>query len=523
MKVVTGQVMQSMDRRAIGEFGVPGLSLMERAGCACADAISKRFGDGAGRKAVIVAGKGNNGGDGFVISRLLSQRGWDAPVLLLAAPQVVTGDAAANLERLDPGVVASLPQGLAGQEELLKSATVVVDALLGTGINSEVGGIYGEAIDIVNACGVPVLAVDIPSGVDAGSGRVLGRAVRAEITVSFALAKLGNVLYPGAELGGRLVVADIGMPKKVVDEAPGCEFVDQESARAMIRPRSVLAHKGSNGHCLVIAGSAGKTGAAAMAAQSALRAGAGLVSLAVPAALNPVLESKTTEAMTIPIGPEDKGHFLAGALGELLSVAKGKDAVALGPGVGTAPSTVYLVHSLLASLEAPLVIDADGLNAVAVAPELLLRRNGRVTVLTPHPGEMARLTGLSVPEVEADRIGSARDFATRFQVYLVLKGARSIVAAPDGSIAINGSGNPGMATGGMGDVLTGVVAALLGQGYQPFAAARLGVFLHGYAADLLAQETGTRGMVATDVQETLPRALQRLVDAEGGAAGTSIN
>lgn len=523
MKVVTGQVMQSMDQRAIVEFGVPGLALMERAGTACADAISARFGDGVGKKAVIVAGKGNNGGDGFVISRVLSQRGWEAPVLLLAAPEAVTGDAAANLERLDPGVVTALPQGFSGQEHLLESATVVVDALLGTGINSEVGGGYGEAIDIVNACGVPVVAVDIPSGIDAGSGRVLGRAVRAELTVSFALAKLGNVLHPGAELGGRLAVADIGMPQVVIDEAPGYEYVNDESARGMIRKRSVLAHKGSNGHCLIIAGSAGKTGAAAMAAQSALRSAAGLVSLAIPAALNPVLESKTTEAMTIPIGREDKEYFLAGALDELLSVAKGKDAVALGPGLGTAPSTVYLVHSLLALLEAPLVIDADGLNAVAAAPELLLKRRGRVTLLTPHPGEMARLTGLSIPQVEADRIGCARDFAARFQVYLVLKGARSIVAAPDGGVSINGSGNPGMATGGMGDVLTGVIAALLGQGYHPFAAARLGTFLHGYAADLLVEEMGTRGMVATDVQEALPRAQQRLMAANGGAAATLIH
>ena len=511
MKAVTGEVMQLMDQRAIGEFGIPGLTLMERAGRACADAISERFGPGEGQRALIVAGKGNNGGDGFVIARLLIERGWDAPVLLLAPLDAVTGDAAANLARLAPRTVTSVPEGVAGQQEQFGSATVIVDALLGTGVKSEVTGSFREAIDMINAAGVPVVAVDIPSGVDAGTGGVLGRAVRADLTVSFALPKLGCVLHPGAELCGRLLVADIGMPETVVAEAPGCEFVDLASARGLFRPRAAAAHKGTSGHCLIIAASTGKTGAAAMAANSALRAGGGLVTLAVPAALNAVLEVKSTEAMTLPIGPAGKGYFQAGALGELLRAAAGKDVVALGPGLGTAAATVYLVHSLVASLPQALVLDADALNAVAAAPELLLQRRDRVTLLTPHPGEMARLARCSIARVEADRIGCARDFAVRFQVYLILKGARSIIAAPDGRIAINGSGNPGMATGGMGDVLTGVVASLAGQGYHPFAACQLGAFVHGYAADLQAESRGMLGLTATDVQEKLPEALQNLV------------
>ncbi|MBU5637758.1 NAD(P)H-hydrate dehydratase [Geomonas sp. Red69] len=510
MKVVSGQVMQLMDRRAIGEFAVPGVELMERAGRGCADAILEAFGEGTGRRAVIVAGKGNNGGDGFVIARLLSERGWEAPVLLLAAPEAVAGDAAANLARLDPATVKSVPQGLSGEEVLLEGATVIVDALLGTGMNSEVTGVYGEAIDLINAAGAPVVSVDIPSGVDAATGKVLGRAVRADITVTFALAKLGNVLYPGAGLCGRLVVADIGMPDAVVAEAEGVEFVDLACAAGLFRPRCATAHKGSGGHCLIVAGSTGKTGAAAMAANSAQRSGAGLVTLAVPAALNPILEQKTTEAMTIPMGPDQAGHLKAGALAALVAAAAARDVVALGPGIGTAPSTVYLVHSLLAVLARPLVLDADGLNAVALKPELLLARKDHVTVLTPHPGEMARLAGCSVPEVEADRIGCARAFAMQYGVHLILKGARSVIAAPDGTIAINGSGNPGMASGGMGDVLTGVVAAFLGQGYHPFTACRLGAFVHGHAADLLAERLGTQGMSATDVQEKLPAALASL-------------
>ena len=512
MKVVSGQVMQLMDQRAMREFDIPGLTLMENAGSCCADAISEAFGPGEGRRALVVAGKGNNGGDGYVIARLLRERGWDAWVLLLAHPSEISGDAASNLARLDKGCLILPPVGAPLPAEVFRGATLIIDALLGTGVKSEVTGAFREAIELINGSGLPVVAVDIPSGLDAGSGRVLGAAVRADLTVSFALAKIGNILYPGAELCGRLLVADIGMPPAVVAEAPGFEFVDLASARRMFRPRGVLAHKGSAGHALVIAGSTGKSGAAAMAANSALRAGAGLVTLAVPASLNATLELKTTEVMTLPVGPGRAGYLQAGALEELLEAARHRDVVALGPGLGRAPSTAYLVHSLVPSLPGPLVLDADALNAVAAAPELLWTRRGRVTLLTPHPGEMARLAGCSIPEVEADRVGTARRFATHFQVHLILKGARSIIAAPDGSIAINGSGNPGMASGGMGDVLTGVVASLLGQGYPPFDACLLGAFVHGLAADLLLGRQGTQGMSATDVQEMLPEALRRLAE-----------
>jgi NAD(P)H-hydrate epimerase len=394
--------------------------------------------------------------------------------------------------------------------ELFRKTTLIVDALLGTGVKNEVAGSYREVIEAINASGRPVVSVDIPSGIDAATGRVLGSAVRADLTVSFALAKLGNVLYPGAEYCGRLLVADIGMPAEVLEAAPGHELVDLALARNLVRPRGPLLHKGSTGHSLMIAGSPGKSGAAAMAANSALRSGGGLVTLAVPAALNPVLEAKTTEVMTLPLGRPDATLLRAGLFQELLREAALRDVVALGPGIGSAASTVYLVHSLVRSLEQPLVLDADGLNAVATRPELLLERRERVTILTPHPGEMARLTGSSIAEVEADRIGCARDFATRFQVHLILKGARSIIAGPDGSVAINASGNPGMATGGMGDVLTGVVASLVGQGYPPMAACQLGAFIHGHAADLLLPLKGVRGLSATDVQEKLPEAFKSL-------------
>jgi ADP-dependent NAD(P)H-hydrate dehydratase / NAD(P)H-hydrate epimerase len=513
MKVVSGQVMQLMDQRAIREFGIAGITLMENAGKACADAISESFGPGGGRRALVVAGKGNNGGDGFVIARLLEEDGWDARVLLLAVPTEISGDAASNLQRLDRNSLILAPVGAPLPAGLFQDAALIVDALLGTGVKSEVTGAYREAVEAINASGRPVVSVDIPSGVDAGSGRVLGVAVRADLTVSFALAKLGNILFPGGELCGRLLVADIGMPPEVVSEAPGDQFVDLACARRLFRPRGPLAHKGTAGHTLIIAGAIGKSGAAAMSANSALRAGGGLVTLAVPAALNPVLEMKTTEVMTLPIGKPGAPHLQAGALPGLLREARARDVVALGPGIGTAPTTVYLVQSLVRSLPGPLVLDADALNVIASDPEILLERRDRVTLLTPHPGEMARLAGCSIPEVEADRIGTARDFATRYQVHLILKGARSICAAPDGSIAINGSGNPAMASGGMGDVLTGVVASLVGQGYAPLESCQLGAFVHGLAADLLLERKG-QGLNATDVQEMLPMALKTLAEQE---------
>ncbi|MBJ6726313.1 NAD(P)H-hydrate dehydratase [Geomesophilobacter sediminis] len=510
MKVVSGETMQQMDQRTIREFGISGLTLMENAGRGCADAICDRFGAASGRRVLIVAGKGNNGGDGYVIARYLRERGWQATVLLLASPDQIRGDAATNLERLGGEGVIIAPEGVAAYAELFPSSDLVVDALLGTGVKSEVTGVYAEAIGAINAAGVPVVAVDLPSGVDANTGRVLGVAVKAELTVTFALAKLGNVQFPGAEHSGKLVIVDIGMPKQVVDAAPGGEFVDAAAAARLVRPRRKTAHKGSSGHTLIVAGSTGKTGAAAMAAASTVRTGGGLVTLAVPESVHPILEVKTTEAMTVPVGDHGRGHFTAGAFPFLENLAQGKDAVALGPGIGAARTTFFLVQRLVEALEVPMVIDADGLNALAAAPELLGKRQGRVTVLTPHPGEMARLTGGGVADVERDRIATAVGFSARYGVHTILKGAATVIAAPDGRYAVNGSGNPGMASGGMGDTLTGILVSLLGQGYPPFDACRLGVFLHGFAADLLAAQGCGVGMHATDVQEKIPLALSRL-------------
>lgn len=514
MRVVTAHTMQETDKRAIEEFAIPGLRLMENAGHVCVEEITSEF--GLKGRAVIIAGKGNNGGDGYVIARLLSQKGWDVKVIILAEREQISGDAAVNLEKV-PAALTNFcsyeGQLSAKHMEEIFQADVIIDAMLGTGLRSDVSGIYMEAVELLNASGRPIISVDIPSGIHGTTGRVLGSAIRAYLTVTFAFAKLGHVLYPGAEHTGRLVVADIGIPSALMESAPGYDFLNEETMRPMLHRRDRLAHKGVFGHCLIIAGSAGKTGAASLTANSAVRAGSGLVTLAAAESINNILEIKTTEAMTVPIPDGGNGHLSSSAFPAIEKLLHGKNAVALGPGLDRRPGTVALIHTLVETITLPLVIDADGLNALAEDMSVLRRKKSRQLILTPHPGEMSRLLGTSIPDVEAIRISVAQEFARDYNVYIVLKGARTIIASPDGIAAINGSGNPGMATGGMGDVLTGIIASLLGQGYPAWDACRLGVFIHGYAADMVAMDKGEIGINATDVQDMLPYAYNKLMES----------
>lgn len=511
MKVVTSETMQQIDREAIQGRGIPGLTLMENAGRGCAAVLMELH--GLPGTAVIVAGKGNNGGDGYVVARLLLEQGWNVAVFTLAREEQIEGDARSNLLLLPPHVITFLPEAgmLQQYSSSFTSASVLVDAIFGTGLKSDVTGIFAEAIALMNEAGRPVIAVDIPSGVNGTTGRIMGSAVRADLTVTFALAKLGHMLYPGAERCGVLRIIDIGIPVDILAEAPGFDFCDRDATAALFRPRPRIAHKGSFGHSLIVAGSTGKTGAAAMAANSAVRAGSGLVTLAVPASLNFILELKTTEAMTLPIIDVGLGFFGMDARDAILEATAGKNAVAVGPGVSWNPQTARLVRELIQEIAVPIVVDADGLNAVSEEIGILVRRKSNDVVLTPHPGEMARLCNVSVAAVESDRIGVAQTFAAKHGVHLVLKGARTVIAAPDGRVAINGSGNPGMASGGMGDVLTGMLTALLAQGYEPFTACRIGVFIHGHAADLVAADKGETGMSAVDVQERIPYAFKNMV------------
>lgn len=514
MKVITAESMKDAERLAIGQFGIPGLTLMETAGRNCADLILARFGREKQAKAIVIAGKGNNGGDGYVIARCLREHGWDVTTFVIARRMEVSGDAAVNLALLDETSVIFCPEsrGMFPYVAELAGADVIVDALFGIGLRSEVRGPYAEAVELINSSGIPVVAVDIASGIDATTGNVLGVAVKACLTVTFAFAKLGHVLYPGAEYCGSLEVVGIGLPDEAISGTDGFEFLDAETVRPLFRKRERGAHKGNYGHCLILAGSTGKTGAAALSANSAVRTGSGLVTLAVPASLHPILEIKTTEAMTLPLDDAGKGCLGGHIFDDIVKASAGKSVLAIGPGISLQPETASLVRRLVTEVSLPMVIDADGLNAISKDVSVLLRKRSDSVILTPHPGEMSRLCGLSIAEIETDRISVARDFAAKYNVYLVLKGARTIISTPEGEIAINGSGNPGMASGGMGDVLTGILASLLGQGYHAAQACKMGVFLHGNAADLVAGDMGEIGITAGDVQERLPRAMKKLME-----------
>ncbi|PIU53395.1 MAG: bifunctional ADP-dependent NAD(P)H-hydrate dehydratase/NAD(P)H-hydrate epimerase [Deltaproteobacteria bacterium CG07_land_8_20_14_0_80_60_11] len=509
MKLVTASEMRELDRRAIQDLGIPSLVLMENAGRTTYQILRREFPAPQGEVAVV-AGRGNNGGDGFVVARYLANAGLPVAIFLLGPRDQVSGDARVNLE-----ILAHL--GVAVAEVLtdadlnptihrLAKAGLIVDALLGTGLNSPVKGLMAALIERINHLRPQVLAVDIPTGLSADTGEVLGVALKAQVTVTYGWPKLGQVLPPGRDYVGRLWQVDIGIPPNFAQEAP-VSLAEAREMRALLPPRPFGSHKGTFGHLLVLAGAIGKTGAAALAAEAALRAGAGLVTLGVPASLNDILEAKLTEAMTLPL-PEAAGARALGvaALKPIVEFLDEKFTVALGPGIGTHPETRELVGRLGRDLACPMVIDADGINNLAGVTAGLKNAAGP-RILTPHPGEMARLVGLSTPAVQARRLDLARETAARLGVTLVLKGAQTVVAAPDGRASLNSTGNPALASGGAGDVLTGLIGGFLAQGLAPWDAARLGVYLHGLAADFFVSRHGPRGMIAGDLLAVWPQML----------------
>jgi NAD(P)H-hydrate epimerase len=518
MYAVTSAEMQAMDRLTIEEFGLPGRILMENAGREAGRVFLAHFADAARRGVGVIAGRGNNGGDGYVIARCLAHKGVPVRVYLLSTADRVQGDAAANLKLLAAaGVpVIEMPDETAFSrcQAQMHAEAVWVDAVFGTGLNSEVSGLFRDAIEFINGLNRPVLAVDIPSGLSADTGHPCGACIRASVTATFAYPKIGLVVFPGADAAGRLEVVDIGIPPAVADRIrPRQRILSAEAVRSWLGTRPADAHKGRTGHLLVVAGSPGKTGAAAMTAGSALRVGAGLVTLATAASLQPVMETLTLEAMTAPLPETAPGVLGPPAKDAIAGLSQGKACLALGPGLGSAPETGAFVRELVRTSPIPLVIDADGLNPFAGAAEAL-RNLPVAAVLTPHPGEMARLLATTVSAVQRDRVACARGLAAGLNLHVVLKGARSLIAHPDGTVWINPTGNSGMASGGMGDVLTGAIAGLIAQGLPPELAARAAVYLHGAAADRLARSVGPWGYLAGEVMNALPGQIAALF-AEG--------
>jgi hydroxyethylthiazole kinase-like uncharacterized protein yjeF len=498
--------MAALDRRAQDEFGVPTLLLMESAGRAVFTA-ARGMVSGASPRVVVVAGKGNNGGDGLVAARLMLAAGWRVTVVLLARDAEVTGDAAVNLQaarRAGVEIINLDSTGVPGLRGLLNGADLIADGLFGTGFRGPVAGLAAKTIDAVNASGRPVLAIDIPSGVQGDSGAVDGLAVRATATVTMGLPKIGLILAPGAEHAGRIWVTEVGHPRRLVEAAPvRTALLTAGDVDEAVPRRRLDAHKGDFGRVLVVAGSVGHSGAAVLAALGALRAGAGLVTLGVPAAIYPIVGPAVIEGMPVPL-PDADGALAAEAAEAVFGLAASADVLACGPGLSTLPGPTALVRRLIAECPKPMVLDADALNILAGGPWPEARSP---LILTPHPGEMARLLAARSEDVQRHRIQTARVAAARFKAVVVLKGARTVVADPDGDVAVVPTGNPAMATGGMGDVLTGVVAALLAQRLAPATAAAVAAYLHGLAGDLVVAASGPAGILAREVADTVPRAL----------------
>jgi NAD(P)H-hydrate epimerase len=512
MKLVTSQKMREIDSHCINDLGVPGLKLMENAGVGTVRFIEHELGPVKGKSFTVVCGKGNNGGDGFVIARELKRLGAAVHVYLAGHRDDVSGDARTNLDKYGWESVVELSDGRSIGEfvETMTKSDIVIDAVFGTGFSGVPRGLSGTVIGQMNVCGRQVLAVDVPSGLNATTGEAEGECVRAAWTCTMALQKRGFFVGDGRERTGVLHVVDIGVPKKALEDVVVRDNVLSETEAAALLPeRPRDGHKGTFGKVVVLAGSVGYTGAAALTSTAALRAGAGLVYLGTPSSLNDVMEAKLTEVITRPLAETGARSLSPDAMPAVRELLAGASSMALGPGVSGEEETQSLVRSIVSELAVPCVIDADGLNALT--PEAIGARPGDTpVVLTPHPGEMARLTGGDIREILADRDGVARDVATRARAVVIVKGAGSIIADPSGELYLNPTGNNGMASGGTGDVLTGIIAALLARGMGPLEAAALGAYVHGYAGDLSAESLGETGMIAGDVLDHLPYALMEL-------------
>ncbi len=524
MKILKAKEMTEVDRLSTEVFSVPSILLMENAGRSVAEEILKARPNLQGKRVYIFCGKGNNGGDGLVVARHLAMRGIQPEIFLHFDPSQYAGDALTNWEITRAmGLPVRITASKAEREGLFRSLPrpdLIVDALFGTGLSKPIGPDLHNIIAWINNCADTafVVSVDIPSGLFADSPEIPGDAVRAHLTITFTALKVAQVVPPASDLAGKVIVVPIGSPRQLL-ENPGylIELVDAGMARGALRPRPRAAHKGDFGHVFVVAGSRGKSGAALMAGLSALRTGAGLVTLCLPESLQSKLSGQVPELMSEWLPETPEGSLDSTGLSRLMDVLKPADSVVVGPGLTTNPGTQQTVVELVQNATVPVVLDADGLNAFAGRPEALRNHHGQPMAITPHPGEMARLLGLSIGEIQSDRLGTAREFAREHGCHVVLKGFQTVTADPRGRVIINSSGNPGMATGGTGDILAGMIGCFTAgwacsredenKLVQHLAAA---VYLHGLSGDLAVQDMGMECLAATDLLRFLPAAFKRI-------------
>ncbi|SHG39336.1 NAD(P)H-hydrate epimerase [Thermosyntropha lipolytica DSM 11003] len=514
MKILRAEEMRLIDGMAINEYGIPGIVLMENAGIRTVEVINEILGEIRNKKVVVVAGRGNNGGDGLVIARQLMNGGARVTVFVMGKKEELTPDTRINYEIMQKikGDIYPLyePEHMEKFAEEVQKAEIIVDSIYGIGFKGSLQEFEAGVVNIINSRGVPVIAVDIPSGVEADTGKVHSTAVRASHTVTFAAPKWGHILEPGADFTGNLTVADISIPRFLLEQSSlKSNLIREETIKPYWGKRKRESHKGTYGHVLVLGGSLGMTGAVSMAAYAALRAGAGLVTAAVPESLLPIVAGFRPEIMTVPLAETGKAAIAVEALPAIENLLGAVSVCAVGCGMSRYLEAKAIMNFILEKAGVPLVIDADGINALAEDISILKNRQVPV-VLTPHPGEMARLLQKSIKEVQADRVEIARSFAVDWNVTLVLKGNKTVVAMPSGDVYVNLTGNPGMATAGSGDVLCGIISGFIAQGLNPQMAAVAGVYVHGRAGDLASMAKGERGLIALDLVEWLPEVLRQM-------------
>ncbi len=528
VRVLKPEEMAKADRAAVEVAGISSLELMEKAGLEVARVARQMLSESGGNSVAIWSGTGNNGGDGFVAARYLGRdSSLDVSVFVVGSADRLRNDAKVNFKRLENSAVkvfeVNTDEKVSQFLERAPRFDLVVDAVFGTGFRGEATGIHASVIEAINEYGAPILSVDIPSGVCGNTGSAKGPAVAATKTVTFQVPKVGIVQYPGAAFAGELEIVDIGIPENLIEKVAESRIylLDEGFVLDILPVRAPDAHKGSCGRVLVIGGSTGLTGAVALCAQACLRAGAGVVTAGIPESLNLIMEVKLTEVMSMPLPDTGRGSLSVKAVGPVLESVNKFDVMAIGPGLGRDTEAVEFVREILQKAQKPVVLDADGLNALVGSTEILSERK-QDTIITPHPGEMARLMGISPGEVQADRVSTALKAAHDWKCVVVLKGAGTLIAEPAGRLYVNSSGNPGMASAGMGDVLTGCVAAFVARGLPVFDAAAAGAFIHGHAADLSAALNATEGMIARDVIGCIPLAMRRENRRESDRRKSSI-
>lgn len=514
LPVVTAQQMQAIDRHAIDGFAIPGITLMENAGIGIIRELQRRFPDLSRKKVFIFCGKGNNGGDGFVIARHLLNMESEVTVLLAGKFSDLKGDAKTNADSAR-GIGTQATEidadNLNRHDHKLRHCDIIIDAVFGTGLNKPATGFMEKVIDKINQFEKFVVSVDINSGVDSDSGQLMGPHVNSDLTLALACLKQSHLLHPSAGVMKEVQLIDIGIPVKACESQNiQVHQSEEEDIKSYFPKRDPNSHKGNYGHVLVLAGSRGKGGAAGLTALAVLRSGAGLCTLALPDSSQKAFEVHPMEVMTVALPETANGTLSLRAKDSILNLLKDKSALAIGPGISTDPETVALIGELLPQIQCPLVLDADALNALSLHKDWLGKLQPE-TVLTPHPKEMSRLTGVSTEEIQRARVATASKFASDHNLTLVLKGSPTLIGLADGSVVINPTGNAGMATGGSGDVLTGIIAGLIAQGLSPTQAAISGAYLHGQAGDHYAENESQTTLIAGDLLRCLPDSMKRIL------------